>query len=88
MEEELGWLDPNGTLYKCDYTWHLDTAYEIYGTYNTEELAQRGIVHLFWNPIHNRNDYFTKRILTDAQIAYLRDHNYKIYEEDLPHYEQ
>ena len=87
-EEKLGWLDPNGTLYECEYTWHLDVAREVYGTYDTEELAKRGIVHLFWNPVRNRHDYFTERTLTDAQIAYLREHDYKIYEEDLPYYEQ
>ena len=82
-ESLLGWLDPNGTLYQCEYTWHLDVAYEIYGTYDTELLAKQGIAHVFWNPIRNRTDYFIEKCLTDAQIKWLQDHDIKIYDEDI-----
>ena len=80
--EKLGWLDPNGDFHKCDYYEHLDVAYKLYGTHDTESLAKRGIVHVFWNNFNNKNDYYVRKALTDAQIKWLTDNGIKIYKED------
>lgn len=80
--ENTGWLSPNGDFYPCDYMEHSDTAYELYGTYDTELLAKNGIAHVFWNPIKNHIDYFIEVPLTEAQIKWLKLHNIEIYEED------
>jgi hypothetical protein len=80
--EDTGWLNPNGDFYQCDYTWHLDTAYKLFGTYDTEMLAKQGVVHVFWNTIKNYIDYYAAIPLTEAQINWLESHNIEIYEED------
>lgn len=80
--ENTGWLDPNGDFHSCEYTKHLDTSYELYGTYDTESLVKRGIVHVFWNPMKNQTDYYATIPLTDKQINWLELHNIEIYEED------
>lgn len=80
--ENTGWLNPNGDFYSCDYTEHLNTAYELFGTYDTELLAKNGIAHIFWNPLKNQTDYYIIAPLTDAQIQWLELHNIWIYEED------
>lgn len=85
VPEEIGWLDPDGTFRSCGYTWHIDSAREWYGTYDEEEIADRGVVKIFWDPVHHKTDYYAKRILTEEQIKVLKERNLKIYEEDLPH---
>ena len=80
--ENTGWLTPSGDFYPCDYMEHLNTAYELFGTYDTEMLAKQGIVHVFWNTITNHIDYYIAIPLTDAQINWLELHDIDIYEED------
>ena len=80
--ENTGWLEPDGTFYSCDYTDHLGMAYDLYRTYNYEEIARRGIVHVFWNPVKNISDYYAAIPLTDAQINWLESRDITIYEED------
>lgn len=81
--EKLGWLDPNGDFHKCDYYEHSEVAYKLYGTYDTESLARRGIVHVFWNNFTNKTDYYVSKALTDAQVKWLTDNDIKIYKGDL-----
>ena len=81
--EMCGWLDPDGTFHECDYMEHINMAYDLYGTYDTELLAKQGIVHIFWNPINNEPDYYIDKCLTDIQIKWLEDNNFKIREEDV-----
>ena len=80
--ENTGWLNPDGDFYPCDYMEHLDTAYKLFGTYDTELLAKNGVAHIFWSPIKNNTDYYIAIPLTDAQINWLELHNIEIYEED------
>lgn len=80
--ENTGWLNSNGDFYPCDYTEHLELAYELFKTYDTEMLAKQGIVHVFWNTVENRTDYYAAIPLTDAQINWLELHNIEIREED------
>ena len=81
--ENTGWLEPDGTFHECEYTEHLSAARELYGTYDTEELAKRGFAQIYWDPIKNRIDYYLARCLTDAQIKWLEDNNIPIREEDV-----
>jgi len=82
-DEICGWLEPNGDFIKCDYMEHLNVAYERYHTYDLFELAQQGIVHVYWDPIKNKPNYYTERCLTDIQIKWLEEHGFTIYEEDI-----
>ena len=80
--EDTGWLEPNGDFQPCGYTWHLDTARELYGTYDVDLLAKSGIAHIFWNGVINKTDYYIGKPLTDAQIKWLEERDIEIREED------
>lgn len=82
-DDVCGWLDPDGTFHECNYMEHLNMAFDLYGTYDTEALAQRGIVHIFWDPIKNRPDYYIARCLTDTQINWLENNDFTVRSEDI-----
>ena len=85
-DKETGWLTPDGTFYKCEYGFHLDTLVEVFDIDNYAEAARRGIVHIYWDPTNwDTYEYYTERILTDAQIKYLHDQGFRINVKDLPH---
>lgn len=81
--ESTGWLEPDGTFHQCEYTEHLQAAYELYNTHDTEMLARHGIVHVFWNPVKSCTDYYAAIPLTNAQISWLENKDIKIYDEDI-----
>ena len=53
-----------------------------YNTYDIFELAKQGIVHIYWDPIKNKPDYYAGKCLTDTQITWLEEHEFKIHEDD------
>lgn len=81
--EYTGWLEPNGDFHECEYTWHLDTVHELYGTYDEEAVKNRGIIKIYWDPIKNHSDYDTNTILTDTQIKWLENNEFTIRKEDV-----
>ena len=81
--EMCGWLDSDGTFHPCEWMEHINLAYDLYGTYDTELLAKQGIAHILWNPLTNIPDYYIAKCLSDAQIKWLEDNEFEIRNEDI-----
>ncbi len=71
---DLGWLDPNGKFYGCDWASHEMVAVEYFGQKDSCELEAKGWVKVFGS-VENGAPVYSQHRVTEYQRVWLEDHN-------------